>query len=492
LERSQKLDLLIHLLANLRKPLIVSGPKGIGKTNLLNTLNQSHKNIWPICILQGSSSLSFEAVISQLSRFLELSGTRSGFDLSMLRAFCEQHKVVLVIDDADDLVPGLINELMDFADSLKNLRLVFSMNYDEFQRKPGSESAIETDACHFIELPPLNQTQCLEYLQNLSAQPGALLSFNAITDALVDDLYRRTQGIPGQLMAELPKLDQYQNRQNRRLGLWLGIILITSGAAVAVKNWLPAFNFQYLLPTQNTDMSTPADEQADVPAVISVSELPKQNSSPPAPNHDLIKESLPPAISVQTTATISPVDPSVRAETATETVQKLGVNNHTADHSSSSKVPEDLTVVKQVESTSKPIAITIPPAVKIEEIKPAEKPASFMKPAATKPNAANSEQTDDSEFDWIQAQPAGHYTLQIMVLSSKNSASRFISRYAQYKDQLKYYPIGREGQEKYVLIYGSFPSSTEALEQKAGMPNEFNQALVKSFKQIQKESRRKN
>jgi DamX protein len=79
-----------------------------------------------------------------------------------------------------------------------------------------------------------------------------------------------------------------------------------------------------------------------------------------------------------------------------------------------------------------------------------------------------------------------------MVLSSKNSASRFVGRYAQYKDQLKYYPIGREGQEKYVLIYGSFPSSTEALEQKAGMPNEFNQALVKSFKQIQKESRRKN
>jgi DamX protein len=493
LERSQKLDLLIHLLANLRKPLIVSGPIGIGKTTLLNALNQSHKNIWPICILQGSSTLSFEAVISQLSRFLELSGTRSGFDLSMLRAFCEQQKVILVIDDAEDLVPGLINELMDFADSLKNLRLVFSMNYDEFHSKSGSDSAIQTDACHFIELPPLNQHQCLEYLQNLSAQPGALLSFNAITDVLVDDLYRRTQGIPGQLMAELPKLDQYQNRQNRRLGLWLGIILIISGAAVAVKNWLPAFNFQDLLPTQNTDMSTSADEQAVAPAVISVSELPKQNASPPALNHDLINESLPPAVSVQTTAPISPVDlSSVRAETATETLQKLGVNNQTADHSSSSKVSEDLTVAKQVESTSKPIAITIPPAVKIEEIKPAEKPASVVRPATTKPNAANSEQTDDSEFDWIQAQPAGHYTLQIMVLSSKNSASRFVGRYAQYKDQLKYYPIGREGQEKYVLIYGSFPSSTEALEQKAGMPNEFNQALVKSFKQIQKESRRKN
>ena len=490
LERSQKLDLLIHLLANLHKPLIVSGPKGIGKTTLLNALKESHKNIWPICILQGSATLSFEAVITQLSRFLALSSARSGFDLSLLRAFCEKQKVVLAIDDADHLVPGLVNELMDLADSLKNLRLIFSMNYDEFQSKSGAEKGIETDACHFIELPPLNQRQCLEYLQNLSAQPGALLTFNAVTDALVDELYRHTQGIPGQLMAELPKLDQYQRRQNRRLGLWLGVVLLSSAAALAIKNGLPVFNLQDLPISQDTDTNSSVDKQAVEPAAISASELPKRNATPAVLNEDLFDTSLPQALPVQTQTPVPLVELS-NAKVETAAIELAATNNQTTEPSNGAKVPEELTVAKKVESTSKPMITAIPPAIKVDEIKPTEKPpAPIVAPATAKPNAANPAQTGNGESDWIQAQPAGHYTLQIMVLSSKSSASRFVSRYAQYKDQLKYYAIGREGQEKYVLIYGSFPTSTEALQQKSAMPGEFAQALVKSFKQIQKESRR--
>ena len=87
------------------------------------------------------------------------------------------------------------------------------------------------------------------------------------------------------------------------------------------------------------------------------------------------------------------------------------------------------------------------------------------------------------------AQPSGNYTLQIMVLSNKAAADRFLKKYAEYGDSLKYYTIGKNDQEKYVLIYGSFSSLSEAAKQKAAMPAEFNRGLEKRFKFIQKESR---
>lgn len=99
--------------------------------------------------------------------------------------------------------------------------------------------------------------------------------------------------------------------------------------------------------------------------------------------------------------------------------------------------------------------------------------------------------TDGGDLDWIMSQPASNYTVQIMVLSNKQGVSRFLKKYAEYRDSLKYYSIGKEGQERYVLIYGSFPSSIDALNNKSDMPNEFNQGLVKRFNVIQKESRRK-
>ena len=491
LERSQKLDLLIHLLANLHKSLILTGPRGIGKTTLLNALKDSHQSIWPICILQGSASLSFEAVINQLSRFLELTGARSGFDLSLLRNYCEKQKVVLVIDDADLLLPGLINELMDFADSLRNLRLVCAMNYDEFKSKPGFEKSIQTDAWHFIELPPLNQPQCLEFLQNLSAQPGALISFNSINEPLVATLYRQTQGIPGLLIAELPKLNQYQRRQYRRLGNWGGGILLIAVAAWIINNHLPDFNFLGLPDRENTQVKASTEGASVEPELIAPAAMPEQSVTS-ALHGDLLDASLPPVLPVQGQSPVPPVElSSFKAEKAANVPQ--AENNQTTEPSNSAKLTEEPTVAKKVETSSKSMTATSPAAIKVDEIKPTEKPpAPILSPETAKSNAATPEQTGIDESDWIQAQPAGNYTLQVMVLSSKSSANRFVSRYAQYKDQLRYYAIGREGQEKYVLIYGSFQTGTEALKQKAAMPGEFAQALVKSFKQIQKESRRKN
>ena len=491
-DRAQKLDLLIHLLTNLQQSLIVCGPEGIGKTTLIKTLQASHKEAWPICLLQGASTLSFESIATKLSQFLNPNSVH--FDISSLQAFCARQKVVLIIDDAGELVPGLIGELIDFADSLPGLRLVFAMNYDEFQHKSGSDHAVES--CHFIELPPLNQRQCLEYLQNLSAQPGAVLSFNAINDSLVEELYRKTQGIPGKLLAELPMMENYQSRQHRKQGLWIGagLIIIISGyalkslllpetdeltsdkvskvsQAVIEQTTPPAAELEALIPDINTDTE---------PEITSNQANRSQDAESPVVEPDIPQATSDGSVSEQNTGSnvaIEPTEPELNTPLSDVTRPPTDSEPRTSP-----------TIAAEAESAKTP---TLAKETKPSEPKALEQatPPSQQKPA-DKIISQTKTESDKGDIEWIMTQPATNYTVQLMVLSYKDSVNRFMKKHADYRDNLKYYTIGKSGHEKYVLIYGSFQSATDALKRKSTMPAEFNQGIVKRFKFIQRDSRR--
>jgi DamX protein len=140
---------------------------------------------------------------------------------------------------------------------------------------------------------------------------------------------------------------------------------------------------------------------------------------------------------------------------------------------------------------SKPAENT-PAEVKAVEAKPIEKPAPVVpsKPAANAKPESAATTADVGDHEWIMAQPGNNYTVQVMVLSSKDSVNRFMRKHAELRSDLKFYPIGKEGQEKYAIIYGSFATPIEALNQKSDMPAEFTNGLVKRMKQVQRENRK--
>jgi DamX protein len=493
LERSQKLDLLLHLLANLQQSLIVCGPEGIGKTTLLEAVRQNRKDMWEVVLLPASADSSFESLINDLLRGLNIAKA-SAFDLSALRDKCAKQKVVVLIDDAGHLVPGLITMLIEFADSLPGLRLVLAMNHDQFHIKSGSDKLVEE--CHFIELPPLSKKQCGEYLQNLSAQPGAVVSFNAISDSLIEDLYRASNGIPGKILAQLPKLANYQSQKRSKVGLWLAIAGVLGGAGYAVTSLLPldllteqpAVNAPIASQSENThklvieSLPVPATPESMEP-LVSANEIPIA----PPPVAALPESKAPePATTIDAVAVAPVQEKSKPANPVPNNTEKQQLSLPIVSETIGAPVVASPTELKPElqPQPEKPVtpAIDATPAVE-----PPPVVQAAAKPVEHKPAKPTFEGSDQ---DWIMAQPSGNFTLQVMVLSSKDAALRFQKKYTDYRDGLKFYPIKQGEQEKYVVIYGSFQTAAEAMQLKTVMPGEFKQAVEKRFRAVQKESRR--
>jgi len=63
--------------------------------------------------------------------------------------------------------------------------------------------------------------------------------------------------------------------------------------------------------------------------------------------------------------------------------------------------------------------------------------------------------------DWVLAQPAGHYTLQIAVVSSAERAAAFIRQQPDSDDYVTY-PIRVAAETRHAILFGSFPSRSEA------------------------------
>lgn len=461
-ERSQKLDLIIHLLSNLSQAVILCGPTGIGKTTLLRTLQHNRQEQWQILLLEGAASVDFSVITSRLCRFLS-QDPRQEADLSLLRMWCVNRKVLLIIDDAEHLPPGTLSALLEQVDSVPELSLLLAMTHDGFHIKRSTDK--EIDDCHFIELPPLTLKECGEYLQNLSALPGVGMPFKSVSEALVADLYQASHGIPGKILAEMPKVQQLHKRKSSgRTGFWLGTALAVS---CAVWGW---FLLQPLLDNQTHNQKPDTNLQQNV-QTIAIPPLQPAVATQPEPEM------------AASAAEPEPVDSPPAAEP--EPVQAVA---ETAENSPQQVVAEQTSVVKPEETpiAKQPAVVAAPAVAETRPVVIQDPP----KPESPKPEAAKlvveAKPEKATSQAWIMKQPVDNYTLQVMVLSDKDAVSRVYKKYPEYTDNLKFFVTAKQ---KYVVIYGSFPSLAEARKHKSNMPNEFNRSLEKRFKFVQLESR---
>ena len=241
-ERTQKFDLLLHLIPNLKQHLIVSGASGIGKTLLLDMLYDRDSESWQCCFVQGSAELSFETIEAQLTKTM-LRNQHESLNQA-LQDFKEQHKkIVLIIDDAGLLVSGLMTTLIDYATGQPALKLIFSLTPEARNNHRKTDKAL--DNCYLLEIPTLSKRQCAYFLRHLAAKPRTY-SAVPIDEKLLEKIYRDTKGIPARIMADFTKLSrENQNDYTKWLVIFAGLVIL----AIAINQGVRYFKEK---PIENT------------------------------------------------------------------------------------------------------------------------------------------------------------------------------------------------------------------------------------------------
>jgi len=332
-ERMQKLELLIHLTSNLTQPLALCGPEGIGKTTLLKVFQEHKVESWLYCSVSGSMDLSFEVIQGQLAQVIKQDKTDTPVS-SLAMAFeryANQHKqIVLIIDNAGELMPGLVTTIIRYAAANPVLRVIFALTHDELQVKQGSDRAV--DDCHVVEIPYLSAKQCGEFLQQLAAKPAANGSVKAsapanapylhpvgkaISESIIENIYQKTNGIPGRIIVEFARL--FSAKKNGKLK-WLLIAALVISISIA-------FGVQWLALSKNKQTTSTAVEQKADSVEIAPSqpephvafELPPpvQPVINPPEQSEQINEDVPPDIEDE-----EDLEPSGEISAATETKAK--------------------------------------------------------------------------------------------------------------------------------------------------------------------------
>jgi DamX protein len=206
-ERQQNLELLRHLLENTDRAIVLCGPEGVGKTALLAVLQKRVKDELQWCSFKGHAGLAFEEIHEHIGPFLRHSKLEFYVKTFGQNRPHNIHKnIVLMVDDAGDITPGLATKMIHLAEDHPDLRIIFVLTYDQWHIKNCTDPAIEN--CYIVEMKPFALKECLDFVQHLASLTPKLRFRNGITESMIDAIYLETHGIPSRIIAHFPELNK--------------------------------------------------------------------------------------------------------------------------------------------------------------------------------------------------------------------------------------------------------------------------------------------
>lgn len=456
-ERTQVLDLLVHLIANTTGSIIVCGPEGVGKTSLLKVLPQHDRSDCVYCFIEGTSEISLDKIQEHLSKALKQDETdnynRTLSSVHQARG-TSRRKIAVIIDNAGTLMPGLISAVIRNIADKPHLRVIFALTHDQLHLKYKSDQVIED--CHIVEIPPLSEEQCGQFLQHLSTKFPVGISANAYSDGMIADIYRRTHGIPAGIISEFSGFPQRKHEENPTKILVMAVVVLV-GLALSVQ-WL-------------SSRQTFTEPEARVESVHWATDI----------NLDgvyLIIPMMEPKVMIREQYVLLDVDEKLQQ------ASQSGLEISSAASDYDSEIMSESASVSENENKSEPHIIrqTIS---ENQEISEDLRQSDEEKAPDNEKIEVTSNENDASVG--LSSQTEDQFTLQLMVLSKQQSIQDVMKKYPTLKQDLRYVRRLINGKEKFVLLYGRFSDAEAANKSKQALPPEFQKSLTRKISSINNE-----
>ncbi len=513
-ERSERLQLLIHLLNNAEKIPYLRAPLGAGKTRFARQaaarLEADYQLVW---LLVGAAlplrdqlyyELGLEGGAPWPSAVLDGQGDKS---------------LLLMVDDADGLQLAELADLLDLHRAGVKILLI------------GTGGLVNTQGewdLQFIDLPPFSEAQTRDFIQAQGQlHPGAIDNEMAIR------LHRAAGGLPGPLLDALGDLPAGSPppRGGLRIswallalgGLLIGLLVLALVFQDAINGWFePGPQIEKAGASRPEPPAPPAPESAPEPAEAPVfkSRI-APVSKPPAGPRTAAPASAPATAAGSGQAPQTPVrsesavgstgdaesavddtpdpvldaviDSAIRAaeQPAPAAQQPSGAASVSGPSKSPAETlspkpaskpkpkpapkPEAAKKAPQAQAPAAPSAASgqvtkASPTVRTPPVTAARKPAAPRKPAVARAKPVSRPRprpySGPSGLAWLKTQAAGRYTLQLVGARDRASIDKFVKK---HRIRPPYAVFSRElgGKPWYSLVAGSYPDHDSAVAARA-------------------------
>lgn len=462
----QRLDLLTHLLQFSDSLLVVLGEHGAGKTTLLRELSERAGDNWRICVLRGDEVHSLETALGRLAECLGLESLPADAEAlpERVMSHCLDLRAamelpILIIDDAEQVPPSLLRRLAGLAGdpgaTVHRLRiLLFGAPALEgllaqAGLAPGLAPFVQT-----LSVPRFNEVQAATYLMYRLTVAG-YGGESPFSSTEVRAIAKASGGLPGPMNA-LARDALRTHADQAGLNL---------GAAGAGRRWWPLL-LGVLLVAVGAWWWTGGFDRQSAPESVQWAERPLH--VPPQPTMGRIEPRDPVPVTEPEPARAPLPDIGVGAEAEPETREARDEEAQVVEE------PPPPVAAEPDPALDTPQA---PPVAEAEpesepKVEPAPEPAEATAPEVEEPQPDPAPPMDapaGQGLDWLRAQPAGRYTLQLLVSRSEDAVRAFVAQHG-LEGELGWYHRVQKGEDRYTLLFGSYPSLAAAQSAIAGLP----------------------
>lgn len=510
-ERTERFELLQHLIENTQQLIYVRGPDGIGKTTFAKQLEQAlFKQYEVVSLIANDCTHMLSAIMDNMPAVEVQEADYSGISF------------LLLIDQAEQLTSLDLQSVLALQD--KGCRVVFFGTGD-------FNAAVTLPSIQYIDIPPFDAEQMVEFLVTRGHM--------GLDEKAISRLYQQTAGVPGELVAmnidnevaaTLGNVASAGDEKKMFLPSWamigIAVLLLILVFQGVINSWFEQDSAQEnqqasILKVPESELSKAVIESpieakpkpiprppTTVNRLPGKSKLPKslpslaqQPEQPltlpiPAANSESLAiqlPELPPMEVVDTKAADASEPPAVTVMTNDEGAPE--VNAAVAELQAPALLPEKAEAAMeeqpgQKQPVEKPLVekqveqrADIQLNAKKEKMPVVSQKSAESAPKITKPSIANQQKMSD--VDWILKQNADNYTLQLVGASNKRAIQRFSEK---HNVQLKTAVFRRQlnGKPWYSLIAGVFPNRAQAIVAKRKLPKSLGKTDVwpRSFASI--------